>query len=96
MDPLRIAARAVFAYVILLVLMRLSGKRTIKHGSTCDFTIALMVGDLVDDMIWAEVAVGQFVVAASVLFTVHMAFDVARFKSQVSSLKSQVSSFRSQ
>ena len=89
MDPLRIAARAVFAYVVLLILMRLSGKRTIKHGSTSDFTIALMVGDLVDDMIWAEVPASQFLVAVSALFTVHIAFDVARFKSQLSRLKAQ-------
>jgi uncharacterized membrane protein YcaP (DUF421 family) len=94
MDPLRLAARALFAYALLLVLIRLAGKRTVKHGSVLDFTIALVVGDLVDDMIWAEVAVSQFVVAAGVLFMVHITFDVARFRSgirtsKVSTLKSQ-------
>ena len=87
MDPLRLAARALFAYALLLVLIRLAGKRTVKHGSALDFTIALVVGDLVDDMIWAEVPVSQFVVAAGVLFTVHIIFDVARFRS-ARSLKS--------
>ena len=32
MDPLRIAVRAVFAYVFLLVMVRLSGKQTIAWG----------------------------------------------------------------
>jgi len=88
-DPLRIAARALFAYVIVLVLIRLTGKRTVRHGSTLDFTIALVIGDLVDDMIWAEVPIAQFMVAAGVLFLVHITLDLARFKSQGSSLKSQ-------
>jgi uncharacterized membrane protein YcaP (DUF421 family) len=81
MDPLRIAARALFAYGIVLVLIRLTGKRTVRHGSALDFTIALVVGDLVDDMIWAEVPVGQFIVAAMMLFMVHITLDVARFRS---------------
>ena len=81
MDPIRIAARALFAYAILLLLIRLTGKRMVRHGSTLDFTIALVVGDLVDDMIWAEVPVGQFMVAAGMLFTVHITLDVLRFRS---------------
>lgn len=68
MDPLRIAVRAVFAYVFLLVMVRLSGKQTIAYGATSDFVLALVFGDLVDDLVWAEVAASQFVVAAGTLF----------------------------
>jgi hypothetical protein len=32
-----------------------------------DFVLALTVGDLVDDAIWAEVPIAQFFVAASTL-----------------------------
>ena len=81
MDPLRIAARALVAYVVLLVLIRLAGKRTVRHGSALEFTVALVVGDLVDDMVWTEVPVGQFFVAVGALFTVHLGLDVARFRS---------------
>ena len=72
MDPLRIAVRVVVAYALLLALARLSGLRTVKHVSAFDFTIALIVGDMVDDLLWAEVAAAQFVVGAGVLFTVHV------------------------
>jgi uncharacterized membrane protein YcaP (DUF421 family) len=87
MDPFRIAARALFAYAILLILVRLTGKRAVKHGSVLDFTIALVMGDLVDDMIWTEVPVGQFIVGAMALFTVHITLDVARFRSSFKTAK---------
>jgi uncharacterized membrane protein YcaP (DUF421 family) len=78
MDPLRIAARAVFAYVFLLVMVRLSGKQTIAHGSTSDFVLALVFGDLIDDLVWAEVAASQFVVAAGTLFLASGLWSLAK------------------
>ena len=92
MDPLRIVVRALSAYVILLIVIRLSGKRTVRHGSMLEFTIALVLGDLVDDMIWTEVPVGQFIAAVGALFTVHLALDVARFKSSLRSLRTPTTS----
>ena len=80
MDPLRIVIRVVFAYVILLVLIRLGGKRLIKHATPFDFTVALILGDLVDDVVWAEVNTSVFVVASGVLLLVHTAFDLLRFR----------------
>ncbi len=68
MNPLRIVVRAVFVYVFLLVMVRLSGKRTVAHGTTVDFVLALVFADLVDDLVWAEVAMTQFVVGAGTLF----------------------------
>jgi uncharacterized membrane protein YcaP (DUF421 family) len=80
MDPLRIATRVLFGYVVLLALVRLSGKRTVKHSSPFDFTIALITGDMIDDLLWAEVAASQFVVGAGILFVVHTAMDLFRFR----------------
>jgi uncharacterized membrane protein YcaP (DUF421 family) len=79
-DPVRILVRAVFAYVLLLVLVRLSGKRSVKHGSLFDFTVALILGDLVDDLLWAEITAATFIVATGVLTTVHMAAGLLRFR----------------
>jgi uncharacterized membrane protein YcaP (DUF421 family) len=79
-DPLRLIVRVVVAYVVMLVLIRWTGKRTIRHGNTLEFTIALVVGDLVDDMVWAEVAASQFLVAASVLTVAHVVLDLARYR----------------
>ena len=80
MDPLRIAVRAVFAFITLLALMRASGTRTVKQGSPFDFTVALILGDMVDDAIWAEVALSQFVVAVGTLLAVHVLMDIQRLR----------------
>jgi uncharacterized membrane protein YcaP (DUF421 family) len=80
MDPLRIAVRAAFAFLVLLLLVRVSGKRTVKQGSPFDFTVALILGDMFDDAVWAEVAMSQFVVACGVLVSVHVLIDYGRWK----------------
>jgi uncharacterized membrane protein YcaP (DUF421 family) len=67
MNPFRIGLRSVVAYLILLFLLRVAGKRTVKQVSTFDFVLALIVGDLIDDAIWAEVPIAQFVVASATL-----------------------------
>jgi uncharacterized membrane protein YcaP (DUF421 family) len=80
MDPLRILTRVVFAYIVLLVLMRLSGKRAVRQSNAFDFTLALILGDLIDDVVWAEVAVAQFVAATSVLVIAHTAVDLLKYR----------------
>src|SRR5918992_5601336 len=64
MELHKIAVRAVFAYVVLLALMRLSGKRVVSEAGARDFVVALVIGDLIDDLLWAEVGAAQFTVAA--------------------------------
>jgi uncharacterized membrane protein YcaP (DUF421 family) len=81
MDLLGALVRAAAAYGILLVLIRASRKRTVRHGNLLDFTVALVLGDLVDDMIFGEVAWGQFVVAAAVVFGAHVMLDSVRARS---------------
>jgi uncharacterized membrane protein YcaP (DUF421 family) len=67
MDPLRIAIRALAAFIFLLALLRLSGKRTIYQGTPFDFVLALVLGDLVDNAIFNESPFAEFAVAAMVL-----------------------------
>jgi uncharacterized membrane protein YcaP (DUF421 family) len=67
MDPLRIAVRCLITYFFLLIVMRLAGKRVLRHAHPFDFVLALILGDLVDDAVWAEVPVAQFVVATATL-----------------------------
>ena len=67
MDPFRIAIRCLIAYVYLLVVMRLAGKRALRHAHPFDFVLALILGDLVDDALWADVPIAQFVVATATL-----------------------------
>lgn len=72
MDPLRIAVRAAFMFVFMLVLVRASGKRTIRQSDLSSFIVALIIGDLFDDFTWAEVSAAQFVVAAGAIVTTHL------------------------
>lgn len=67
MDPLRTALRCLVAYLFLLGLLRLAGKGSIRSGSPFDFVLALTIGDLIDDAVWAEVPIAQFFVAAATL-----------------------------
>jgi uncharacterized membrane protein YcaP (DUF421 family) len=67
LDPLRIAIRALAAFIFLLALLRLSGKRAISQGTAFDFVLSLVLGDLVDNVIWGEAPFGQFAVAAMTL-----------------------------
>jgi uncharacterized membrane protein YcaP (DUF421 family) len=73
-----LAVRAVAAYIFLLALVRSSGKRSVKHATAFSFTISLVLGDLVDNAIFAEVPFAEFAVAAAVIAGIHIAMDVAR------------------
>ena len=81
MDPLRIVVRVAFALLLALVFTRIAGARTVKHGDVPSFVIALVIGDQFDDLIWAEVAASQFVVATGTLFLVHLITGVQLFHS---------------
>ena len=80
MDPLRIAMRALFAYVLLLVLVRISGKRTVTQGSPFDLAVALILGELVDNLLMAQVTAAQFTVAAGVVGLTHFLFERTRVR----------------
>jgi uncharacterized membrane protein YcaP (DUF421 family) len=77
MELQRIAVRAAFAYLVLLGLLRTSGKRTVGQGTPFDFVLALIMGDLIDDALWAEVPVARFAVAAGVLTLLHTLVSAA-------------------
>lgn len=82
MDPGRIAIRTVFAYIFLLGLIRASGKRTIAQGTVFDFVFALILGDMIDDLLWADVPTLKFIVAVGALITAHLMFELISFKSE--------------
>ena len=80
MDPLRILARVLFSYVLLLILMRAGGKRLVRHASPLDFALSVIMGDMIDDLLWAEVDASVFVVAVGALLLIHVALDLVRFR----------------
>ena len=64
---LSVAIRAFVAYVFLLALVRVSGKRLVSQATGIQFVLAIMIGDLADDAILAGVPFAQLIVAAGTL-----------------------------
>ena len=81
MDPMRIAIRCFAGFVFLLVMVRLSGKRIISQSTPFDFVLALVIGDLVDDLLFSEVPGSTFVVAAGTLVIADLIVRIAGFHS---------------
>ena len=78
----QIAVRALVAYLYLLVMARMSGKRVVAEATTFDFIVALIVGDMVDDALWAEVSIAKFAVGAGSIFVVDAIMKIAAFHSE--------------
>jgi uncharacterized membrane protein YcaP (DUF421 family) len=66
-ELLMTAARAVAVYVLLLIVIRALGRRTIGNISAFDLLVALMLGELVDEMIYGDVRFIQGTVAIVVI-----------------------------
>jgi uncharacterized membrane protein YcaP (DUF421 family) len=70
MDPnelLLTAARAAAIYVIILTVLRLSGKRAIGNFTAFDLLVALMLGEVVDEIIYGDVEFLQGLVPIAVV-----------------------------
>jgi uncharacterized membrane protein YcaP (DUF421 family) len=80
MDPFRIVVRVVFTYIVLMAMVRASGKRTVRHASPFDFTLTLILGDMVDDLLWGEVDASVFAVAAGALVMVHLGIELVQMR----------------
>src|SRR5687767_4027625 len=57
------SARAVAVYALMLLVIRALGKRTVGNFSAFDLLIALMLGELVDEIIYGDVRFLQGTVA---------------------------------
>jgi uncharacterized membrane protein YcaP (DUF421 family) len=67
------ALRALLVYVVMLVVIRLLGKRTIGNFSAFDLLVALMLGEIVDEIIYGDVSLAQGFTAIFVLAAVEYA-----------------------
>jgi uncharacterized membrane protein YcaP (DUF421 family) len=61
------AVRAFALYVILLVLLRLMGKRTLGNFTAFDLLVTLMVGEVVDEIVYGDVPFPKGVTAILVV-----------------------------
>jgi uncharacterized membrane protein YcaP (DUF421 family) len=65
-ELLMTAGRAVAIYVLMLVVIRALGKRTVGNFSAFDLLVALMLGEIVDEIIYGDV---RFIQGATVMVT---------------------------
>ena len=72
LDLTGIILRVSIMYVYALALIRISGKQTLGQLTPMDFVVTLIIGDLFDDVFWAEVPVIEAMVAFATIVLAHM------------------------
>jgi uncharacterized membrane protein YcaP (DUF421 family) len=77
------ALRASFVYFFLLLIVRVLGKREIGNTSAFDLIVALILGEVVDEIIYGDVTMLQGMIAIVVVAIWHLVNSWASFKSQI-------------
>jgi uncharacterized membrane protein YcaP (DUF421 family) len=76
------ALRATLIYALLLVVVRLSGKRTIGHATAFDFMVALILSEVVDEPIYGDVPLVQGVIVIGVVAGWHAVNSYLSYRSE--------------
>jgi uncharacterized membrane protein YcaP (DUF421 family) len=77
------ALRASFVYLFLLLVVRVLGKREIGATSAFDLVVALILGEVVDEIIYGDVTILQGMIAIVVVAIWHLVNSWASFKSEL-------------
>ena len=90
LDLTGIIFRVSAMYLYALALVRISGKQSLGQLTPMDFVVTLIIGDLFDDVFWAEVPILQGMVAFATIILAHIlvTFVTARNKSVYGALAS--------
>jgi uncharacterized membrane protein YcaP (DUF421 family) len=80
---LAIAVRVSVMYVFALALLRLAGKREIGAPSGPDVVATVIIGDMFDDIFWAEVSLAKGVVGLGTIIVLHIALRAIEWRSSV-------------
>lgn len=76
-----ILLRASIFYLYVLILMRLSGKRSIGQLTAMDFVVATIIGDQFDTVIYGEVPIVQGLVGFGTIVIWHIVANFASSRS---------------
>ena len=76
------ALRATVIYVFLLVVLRLLGKRAVRHATAFDFMIALILGEVVDEPIYGDVPLVQGLLVIAVIAGWHAVNSYLSYRSE--------------
>jgi uncharacterized membrane protein YcaP (DUF421 family) len=72
LDLTGIILRVSIMYLYALTLIRISGKQSMGQLSSMDLVVTLIIGDLFDDVFWAEVPLAQGMVGFGTVILAHM------------------------
>jgi uncharacterized membrane protein YcaP (DUF421 family) len=61
------AGRGVLVYIVMLIVIRVLGKRTVGNFTAFDLLVALMLGEVVDEIIYGDVSIAQGLTAIVVV-----------------------------
>jgi len=81
-DLVGVAVRVSIFYLYALAVLRSTGKRGIGAISAHDFVVAVMLGDLFDDVIWGEIALAKGLVGFTTVVLVHLLVSYGCYKSR--------------
>jgi uncharacterized membrane protein YcaP (DUF421 family) len=81
-DLLQTAGRATLVYFFILFVIRLLGKRSVGITSAFDLLVALMLGEVVDEIIFGDVTLAKGFTAIGVVAIWHFANEWASARSQ--------------
>ncbi|HEX2059853.1 MAG TPA: YetF domain-containing protein, partial [Thermoanaerobaculia bacterium] len=65
----------------LLATTRASGKRVVQQAAPFDFVVALILGDVIDDCLWAEVPVAKYASAVGSIVACDLLVKLAASRS---------------
>src|SRR5687767_3102727 len=71
-----IALRISIMYVYALAMLRLSGKRSVGQLCGPDVVATIVVGDMFDDIFWAEISLAKGLVGVTTIVALHVAIKV--------------------
>jgi uncharacterized membrane protein YcaP (DUF421 family) len=85
MDPqdlMLTALRASLLYFVLLIVVRILGKRSVGAIGAFDLVVALMLGEVVDEAIFGDVSMVKGLLAIGVIAAWHFVNEWASFRSK--------------
>lgn len=80
-EMIGVGIRISVSYVYVLALLRLSGKRSIGDLAPFDLMIALIVGDMFDDIFWGTLPLSTWLVGLSTIMLLDLLVSYGTYRS---------------
>jgi uncharacterized membrane protein YcaP (DUF421 family) len=79
---LAIVLRVSIIYLYILTVLRISGKRSFDTLSPLDLIMSVIVGDMFDDIFWAEIPIAKGIVGITTILLLQVTLSFAEYRSR--------------